>query len=255
MKKNALLLLLLSATLSGCDFLPFLNTNSNGNSETQQNQNNNQNTGDNTGGNTGGNTDDNTGGNTDDNTGTEGKDDLLQEYTATIETHGLYFNTNFKEGTNFTITSPKKTDDLREYLEGPLEYEDLFTSLQCDYCTTRKVDGDTYLQIGTGSYAKGNFNYGTLIFGSKVKIYNVKVTAFNYSNPYPDYASGEIVPNVDTDCHLKLDSVDLNMELPATSAPVEKTVEKHYENGTNSFTLVAMSGRVLIKEMTITWRG
>lgn len=248
MKKNALLLLLLSAALTGCDFLPFIKSENGGNEETQQNENNNnQDSGDNTGGKT----DDNTGGNTD----TEGKDDLTQEYTATMVTHGAKFNSDFKEGTNFTITSPQKTDELREYLEGPLEYEDLFTSLDCDYCTTRKVDGDTYLQIGTGSYAKGKFNVGTLIFGSKVKIYDVKIKAFNYSNPYNDYSTGELIPNVDTDCHLKLDSVDLNMELPSNSAPIEKTVEKHYENGTNLFSLVALSGRVLIKEMTITWRG
>lgn len=184
----------------------------------------------------------------------EQKEDL-QEYTATLETHGLYFNTNFSEGTNLTSASQSKVDELREYLEDPLEYENLFTSLTCEYCTTRKVDGDTYLQIGTGSYAKGKFNEGTFKYGSKEKIYRVEVTAFNYSNPYQDYSTGALVPNVDTEAHLLLDDNDLSLELPSTSNPVEKSVVKEYANGVNSFTLKATNGRVLIKSITITWRG
>ena len=240
MKKNLLLILLSSVLLVGCDFnLPSLknkekentaNQNENCNTQHQQQE---------------------SGGNTE----TEDKDELLEEYTATLVTHGEYFNENFKEGTNFNSSAVSKVEELRTYLENPLEFEDLFTSLTCDYCATRKVEGDTYLQIGTGSYAKSKFNEGKLVFGSKVKIYRVKITAFNYSNPYNDPQTGQLVPNVDAACHLKLDDIDLNMELASSETPTAKVVEKSYGEGTTSFTLKATSGRVLIKEMTITWRG
>ena len=252
MKKKLLLLVLSAALLGGCDFklssLKFWETKKPENS--QENQ---------------GKTEENDQTSEDNHQQEESekqeeqqqeeRQDLLQEYTATLSTHGLYFNTNFKEGTNFTIAGQAKVDELREYLDGSLEYEDLFTSLICDYCTTRKVEGDTYLQIGTGSYAKGKFNEGTLTYGSKVKISKVEITAFNYSNPYQDYQTGVTIPNVDTECHLMLDDLDLSLELNSNESPVEKKISKEYTDGVNKFTLTATSGRVLIKEMTITWRG
>lgn len=248
MKKKLLLLVLSAALLGGCDFninsLKFWESKNNDNS--QENQ---ENSGENESEHH-----EEENHEEEEHHEEEHKEDL-QEYTATLETHGLYFNTNFSEGTNLTSASQSKVDELRTYLENPLEYENLFTSLTCEYCTTRKVDGDTYLQIGTGSYAKGKFNEGSFKYGSKEKIYRVEVTAFNYSNPYQDYSTGALVPNVDTEAHLLLDDIDLSLELPSTSNPVEKSVVKEYENGVNSFTLKTTSGRVLIKSITITWRG
>lgn len=176
-----------------------------------------------------------------------------EEYTATINLHGSKFATNFPEGTNFDNVT--KFEALFEYIDDQLEYYELISEITCTKCASRKVNGDTFFQIGTGSPAKDKFNEGTFNYSSDVKIYKVEITAFNYSNPYQDWQTGETVHNVDNLGHLVLDDLDTSFEIAANEAPVTKTIVKEYAEGTNGFTLKAIGGRMLVSEMKITWRG
>lgn len=175
------------------------------------------------------------------------------EYTATISLHGSTFASNFPEGTNFDNAA--KFEELLEHIDEQLDYYDLINEITCVKCSTRKVDGDTFFQIGTGSPAKGKFNPGTFNWSCKEKIYKVEITAFNYSNPYEDYSTHQIVHNVDNLGHLILDDLDTSFEIPADAAPVTKTIVKEYPQGVQGFNLRSTGGRMLVSEMKITWRG
>lgn len=181
------------------------------------------------------------------------KQEIEDEYTCTISLHGSTFATNFPEGTNFD--NEAKFEELFEYIDNQLEYYDLISKISCTKCATRKVDGDTFFQIGTGSPAKGKFNEGTFSYSSDVKIYKVEITAFNYSNPYEDWQTGQTIHNVDNLGHLILDDLDTSFEIAANAAPVTKTIVKEYAEGANGFTLKSTGGRMLVSEMKITWRG
>lgn len=183
----------------------------------------------------------------------EKQDEDLTEYTTTIDFHGSSFTNEFTDGTNFD--NADKFRQLCDYIDLQLEYYDLINGISCTRCATRKVDGDTYLQIGTGSAAKGEFNSGNFIWSSEEKIYYVEIVAFNYSKPYQDWSTGETIHNVDNMGHIKIDDVDGSLEVGVNDAPKTITLSKTYEQGTNSFKLSSTGGRVLIKEMTITWRG
>ncbi len=176
-----------------------------------------------------------------------------EEYTATIVLHGSKFATNFPEATIFDNAA--KFEELFEYIDDQLEYYELISEISCVKCTTRKVDSDTFFQIGTGSPAKDKFNEGTFKYSSDVKIYKVEITAFNYSNPYQDWQTGQTIHNVDNLGHLHIDDLDTSFEIASNAAPVTKTIVKEYVEGTNSFTLKATGGRMLVSEMKITWRG
>ena len=145
------------------------------------------------------------------------------EYTATIDLHGPTFAGKFQTGTNFDNVG--KFEELLEYIDEQLDYYDLINKIECTKCATRKVNSDTFLQIGTGS-AKNGFNEGTFNWSCKVKIYRIEITAFNYSNPYEDWQTGETIPNVDNKGHLILDDLDTSFEVPADAAPVTKTIVK-----------------------------
>ena len=178
---------------------------------------------------------------------------IEEEYTATISLHGSSFATNFPEATIFDNAA--KFQELLEYIDNQLAYYDLISEITCTKCTTRKVNSDTFFQIGTGSPAKYEFNEGVFNYSSKVKIYKVEVTAFNYSNPYKDWQTGQTVHNVDNLGHLHLDELDTSFEIGSNESPVTKTIVKEYAEGTNKFSLKATGGRMLVSEMKITWRG
>ena len=135
-----------------------------------------------------------------------------------------------------------------------MKRNDLINEIECIKCASRKVDSDTFFQIGTGS-AKNGFNEGVFNWSCNVKIYKIEITAFNYSNPYQDYQTGVTIPNVDNMGHLILDDLDTSFEVPADAAPVTKTIVKEYAEGANGFQLHSTGGRMLVSEMKITWRG
>ena len=178
---------------------------------------------------------------------------IEDEYTATISLHGSTFASKFQEGTNFDNAA--KFEELLEHIDDQLDYYDLINEITCVKCSTRKVDGDTFFQIGTGSPAKGEFNPGTFNWSCKEKIYKVEITAFNYSKPYEDYSTHQIVHNVDNLGHLILDDLDTSFEIPSDAAPVTKTIVKEYPQGVQGFNLRSTGGRMLVSEMKITWRG
>lgn len=240
MKKNLLLLLLSSSLLVGCDFKLFNSNskpdNTNQNTEDHKDE---QHTDD------GGNTGDDTGGNTE----TEEKEELLQEYTATIKTSGTDLTSNFGDRVQFDNSNYSHNgESLMEYFDGFLEYLDLIKSLTfTGYVQTLDADLGSHLCLGSSK------NSGSMTWTSIVKIYKVQFTVVNYYKSYSYTGNSGIT--VDNNAHFLIDSDDHSLELAAGVTPVYSTFSKEYSEGTSSFTIASSGGRVLIKEMTITWRG
>lgn len=167
----------------------------------------------------------------------------VDEYTTTVNFHGPAFATHFPEGTNFD--QQQKFDELCEYIDAQLDYYDLINKITLVKGQSRKVNSDTYLQIGTGS------GDGSLTWNCKEKIYAIEVKAMAYSK-YNDYGG---VWNVDRNAHLKINNVDFSLEVPEGNPEIITLPVQNYDEGITSFTIASSGGRVLISEMTITWRG
>lgn len=165
------------------------------------------------------------------------------EYTATIDFHSATYASKFPEGTNFD--NERKFEELLEYIDDQLEYYDLINELTLVKGQSRKVNSVTYLQIGTGSGA------GSLNWSCKEKIYSIQVKAMAYSK-YNDYGK---TWNVDREAHVVVAGKDFSLEVP-TGEPELLTLEPvTFDQGITDFTISSSGGRVLISEMTITWRG
>lgn len=180
------------------------------------------------------------------------KDELLQTYTATIKLSGNDFHdVATAAGVQINDTEyANNVNTLKEYCDSFLEYLDLITSLNCTKLNTAEWGGTVYLCVGTGYYANGKFSEGILKWNSGVKIYNVEIKAQAYAkeNPY----SGDII---DYPAHVWIDSDDHSLEVEEGSTPEIKTFSKAYPDGTNSFSIKSTGARVLLQEITITWRG
>lgn len=167
----------------------------------------------------------------------------LQEYTTTVLFSGSKYATSFPDGTNFDIQ--EKFDQLLEYLDDQLEYYDLVNEISCVKCASRRVESETYFQLSTGS------SEGHLSWNSKVKIYKVEVEAMNYCK-YNSYGG---VWNVDNLAHLQIGSKDFSLVMEEGVKPTLKTYSEEFETGINDLYIGSTNGRVLIKQMKITWRG
>lgn len=165
------------------------------------------------------------------------------EYTATIDFHSTVFASNFPEGTNFD--NDRKFQELLEYIDDQLDYYDLINSLTLVKGQSRKVNSVTYLQIGTGS------GDGSLTWSCKEKIYSIQVKAMAYSK-YNDYGG---TWNVDRNAHLNVAGKDFSLEVPTGEPKVLTLDPVTFAEGVTDFTISSSGGRVLISEMTITWRG
>lgn len=165
------------------------------------------------------------------------------EYTATIDFHSSTYASKFPEGTNFD--NERKFEELLEYIDDQLEYYDLINTLTLVKGQSRKVNSVTYLQIGTGS------GDGSLKWSCKEKIYSIQVKAMAYSK-YNDYGK---TWNVDREAHLNVAGTDYSLEV-STGEPTILTLDPvTFDQGITDFTISSSGGRVLISEMTITWRG
>lgn len=167
----------------------------------------------------------------------------VDEYTTTVNFHGPTFATYFPEGTNFD--QQQKFDELCEYIDAQLDYYDLINKITLVKGQSRKVNSDTYLQIGTGS------GDGSLTWNCKEKIYAIEIKAMAYSK-YNDYGG---VWNVDRNAHLKINNVDFSLEVPSGNPEIITLPVQNYDEGITSFTIASSGGRVLVSEITITWRG
>ena len=252
MKKNILLVLLSAVLLTGCEFditLQRLFSGRKKEQETQQNNENsqekpeeNQQSGENQseqgGGDQGGNQQ-----------GNEGQEQL-QEYTVKINTSGSDFNT-ISSSAGFQIDDSNyqaNAGKLKDYFESKLEYENLLTNLACSKLNTAVWKSVCYLCVGTGYYVNDKFVEGLLKWTSGEKIYKVEIEAMAYAKEYSGSDFG-----VDTISHVWIDSDDHSLETDAE--PVMQTFSKEYADGVNSFSIKSTGSRVLLKSLTITWRG
>lgn len=177
---------------------------------------------------------------------------VQDEYTATIKLSGTSFSAVATEaGVQFDDSGySRNVEILKEYCDSGLEYEDLIKSINCSHLNTAEWEQGAALCIGTGYYAKDKFQAGTFKWNSGVKIYRVELKARAYTKRN-DY-SGDII---DTPAHVQLDGDDLElMPEGATKAEV-KTISKDYIEGVNSFSITSTGARVVVQEVTITWRG
>lgn len=175
-----------------------------------------------------------------------------QEYTATIKLSGNEFSAvATAAGVQFDDSGySRNVEMLKEYCDSGLEYEDLITSISCKNLNTAEWEKGAALCIGTGYYGNDKFKAGTFKWVSGVKIYKVELKARAYTKRN-DY-SGDII---DSPAHVQLDGDDLElMPSGATTAEV-KTLTKDYAEGVNSFSITSTGARVVVQEVTITWRG
>lgn len=168
---------------------------------------------------------------------------IEDEYTKTIVFHDSIYSSKFPDGTNFD--QERKFEELRSYIDEQLDYYDLINSISLAKGQSRKVNEDTYLQIGTGS---GN---GSLKWNCKEKIYCIEIKAMAYSK----YDSYNKVWYVDRNSHLSLNGNDRSLEVPEGNPEIIALEKVDFDGGVTSFTISSSGGRVLISEMTITWRG
>lgn len=252
MKKKFLITVLSALVLSGCEFsIGSMNfkfgkskEKPKENIEQKEEQNNNNAPSENNTGDQGDNNqqgDNNDGGNNNE-----------QEYTATIKFYGSDFSV-------YASAAGVQADDsgysenvtkLKNYCDSFLEYENLITKLNCTCLNTAEYNGETVLCVGTGYYQNNKFSDGLLKWTSKEKIYKVEISATNYfkENSY----SGNII---DYPAHVWIDSDDHPLTCEVGLNPQYQSFTKEYDEGTTSFSIKSTGARVLLRELTITWRG
>ena len=238
MKKNILLVLLSASLLAGCNVdLGFIKVgdNSSNQTENQQNNENSQEKPQENG---------NNNNNSNENNNNQQSPELIGEsgYTATLLTSGSSFATKFPGGSH--IDNETKKQQLTDYLSSQLEYSGLIESLTCTLLNTQTYDNETYMQFGSQN------GVGGLGFTSGLKIYKVevKVLCFAKHNSYQN------ILNVDNSAHFLINDQDNDMSYDGEKPPSVMSFEKSFENGVNTVTLGSKSGRVFLKEMTITWK-
>ena len=248
MKKNILLILLSSAFLTGCELdisiqrffglikeEPQQEQKEEENHEnSQENPQENEESNNHEGGEQGGN---------------EQKPETNEdEYTATISTYGSDIS-GFATKAGVQVDSElssgaNNANNLTKCLKAQLGHEECLTSAWYEKINTAEWDSKCIVQIGTGNPTKDNFNPGTFKWTSSAKIYRVEITAQCYAKP--PYSE-------DSDAKIKID--DGTAQALKVGEELEfQTISKEYEDGTNSFTIQSIDGRVLLKALKITWR-
>ena len=182
--------------------------------------------------------------------GNQQQPEVENEYVATISTSGsaisdfatspgVQVDTDLSSGAN-------NGTKLTNCLKAQLEHEECLSSTWFSKINTAEWDDECIVQIGTGNPAKDNFNVGTFRWNSTAKIYKVEITAMCYAKP--PYSE-------DSDAKIKIDADSAQALKASTDESVEfETLAKEYENGTNTFTIQSIDGRVLLKSLKITWR-
>jgi len=183
-------------------------------------------------------------------TPTEEREDIKDEYTATILLSGNSFAQATSTRSGYQLddsTYAEHVSALKEYCDSNLEYENLITKINCTDDNTAELYSKIYFCVGTGYHVNGKFKPGTFKWTSGEKIYRVEIKALAYAKEYNNTV------NPDTISHVWIDSDDHSLE--TTSAPEVQTFSKEYGDGTNSFSIKSTGSRVLLESITITWRG
>ena len=119
----------------------------------------------------------------------------------------------------------------------------------CQIANNIPVSGTNTLIIGAASVK------GSLAFTFTETVKKVSITAETYYKPYKDYATGEDVPNVDSESVLEITTDGASpmffMDLkPVEEQPVEKKLDLEINNtALNLASSYEERGRVFIKEM------
>lgn len=181
------------------------------------------------------------------------EDETFETYTATIALSGGTFASFAKEAgkqiDDLNHTSEK--EELVLYISSKLEYDSTLENLSCTNLNTTEWETGAALCVGTGYFGKGKFKSGSLTWTSAFSIYSVEIKARAYTK-MDDYAGIEII---DEPAKLKIDQEDpvSLVDEGATEVSII-TISKSYEEGTDSFTITSIDARVLLQEITITWR-
>lgn len=175
-------------------------------------------------------------------------------YSKTIKLSGTEFS-SFATGTN------KQTDDqefpgnkaqLLTYLQSKVDYPEMVSDIQTKKLNTAEWDTNVALCVGTGYYLNNKFNPGTLMWQSGIKIYNlqVKARAYTKNNSYQG------VVQIDEAAKIKIDE---NESVALFNAGDEtatiKTLNYEYPEGVDYFTISSFGARVVLEEVTITWKA
>lgn len=173
-------------------------------------------------------------------------------YSSTVILSGSTFAEKFPgNGVNFGAGYSNKNNQLFTFISNQLENEYSLTNLSLESCSTRIYDNVSYFQISTGNLAE---NVGSFTWTSAVNITKVKITCLNYANPYKDYQTQEMVPNVEQNGKLLVDSQQFTLQLKDDGFPKETEITVTYESGVKSFSLSAIDGRIFISKLEIDWR-
>lgn len=253
MKKNILVILLAAGLLVGCDFDINSLINKKSSTSDQETQEKDQNSSENTGeiqNSSGENQTSTSQTQTDQNqqnqqSQTQGE----TEYTATINLSGNAFSgVATSAGVNIDSTllsGNSNAKKLEDACKAQLSDSSLLYSLECKKLNSAVWNDVCMLQIGTGNYAKNDFNPGTFTWNSTKNIYKVEISVQCYAKA--GYS-------LDSSAHLMFDLDDLSLEAGSEEELEFKTFTKEYEHGARSFSLVSKNGRVFINSMKITWR-
>lgn len=174
------------------------------------------------------------------------------EYTKTIKLSGEEFS-SFSDDSGKQVNNTdhsKEKGELLTYLQSKVDYETMVSELDCIKINTAEWDTKAALCVGTGYYLNDKFSEGSFKWSSDVKIYHVQVKA----RAYTKNNSGVI--QVDEPAKIQIDDGEICPLLGEgeTTASV-KPFEADYPDGTDCFTIKSYDARVVLQEITITWKA
>lgn len=251
MKNRLLLAVLCGLLLSSCSSNeqenPPIENNENVNIDSEVEENPNEKTEENTDEKTEENIDEKTGQNEDD----KKNESESESYTSFIKMTGNTFEEYQSKRAQLSNDSKFQgnVDNLERYIKSNLDSsaDQRLTGLTFDgFVQSLDADKDElYVSLGSSS------SDGSMTWKSTIKILKVEITVKNY---YKTYSYGDVSGvSVDNYAHFILDNTDYSLELTNSIVPEPKTFSKTYDNGTNSFTIASLNGRVLIESFSITW--
>lgn len=174
------------------------------------------------------------------------------EYTKIIKLSGDEFS-SFAKAAGKQIDNDEyaaQKGQLLTYLQSKTDYSTMVTELDCTKINTAPWDDLAALCIGTGYYLNGKFSQGIFKWTSEVMIYHIEVKARAYTKDN----QGTI--QVDQPAKIQIDDGE---KMPLLNCgetnPTVKSFTADYQEGTKNFTISSYDARVVLQEITITWKA
>ena len=128
----------------------------------------------------------------------------------------------------------------------------MVSELDCTKINTAQWETGVALCVGTGYYLNDKFSKGTFKWSSDAKIYHVEVKARAYTK-YNDYAG---TLQIDEPAKIQLDNGEkLSLFEEGDTTPEIKSIQADYPDGADCFTIRSYDARVVLEEVTITWKA